>query len=237
MPCSRHDAASSVSLGSDRRALTNSRPCAVASSARIRPLSLNADVDGANTRPLRSNGSTTDRSSSRTSRGFPAPARSSWTTTALRKVTASERRKNSSSSAAATALLMASTMMFVSRAYLGSSPLLEHVDETAAFPERGYPARQLPAERHQVERPIDRVGFGCRPKRATRLVELSLIDDHVLADPSSAANGPFRFTMKSGRHARSFVCMKSVSHLYGRRKRPAFCPLLCPTSPCVPSLA
>jgi hypothetical protein len=113
---------------------------------------------------------------------------------------------------------MASTMMFVSSAYLGSSPLLEHVDEAAAFPKRGDAARQLPPERHQVERAVDRVRFRCCPKRTTRLVELSLIDNHVLADPSSATSGPFRFTMTGGGHKRFLICIKSVAHLYDRCK-------------------
>ena len=138
MPCSRQEAASNVSFGSDRLERMNSKPSAAARSARTRPLSLNAAADGVNTRPRRSNGCTMDRSRFLTSRAVRTPARSSWTTIALRKVTDSERRKKPSNSAAADSLLKASMKTLVSSAYFGRSaarpspPSVDRARERAA---------------------------------------------------------------------------------------------------------
>lgn len=100
IPRSRQDAAIRASLSREGFSFNGCQPSRAATAATIRPLSTNAALDGANTRPRRSKGSKTSRRSSRAASGVRAPAASSCMTTAFMNVNGSARSRKARSSAA-----------------------------------------------------------------------------------------------------------------------------------------
>src|SRR5205085_2159729 len=68
-------------------------------------------------------------------------------------------------------------------------PTLEHVVNTAASTHSREPAREFFSERDKVERLVDRLGFGIDAQGPASKVELSLVHDHVLANPSRTRAG------------------------------------------------
>ena len=99
MPCSRHDAAISVSLSNEGFSSRICHPSRSATDARARPLATKAAAEGAKTRRRRSNGSNTPCCTSRAASVVRAPAASSCITTALKYVNGSARLRKVKTSA------------------------------------------------------------------------------------------------------------------------------------------